>query len=167
MPNTVQVLHQSRGMGLGLSLSLCRVLSLPSHSHRTGQWDKWESDTVPKSGITIPASGRVYPDTALTGLRSERDFWGLVLIRIAGDGTTGTEPAEHGFGSPKTEVCTGNSEPACLQPQTKHQPLLLPEQSLAEVRAAPAPAQIPGRQLSSNCQGSRELGWAGKSKSSS
>lgn len=65
----------------------------------------------------------------------------LALLRIAGDGAAGTQPAERGCAPQKLSVQqdTAPPEPAPLHPQ--------PEQSLAEVRAAPAPAQSPGRQL--------------------
>lgn len=81
----------------------------------------------------------------------ERDFGGLELIRIAGGGAAGTE-------LPKNRVCSRTEPPLSqhLCTQRKHQPQSRAEQSLAEVRAAPAPAQIPGRQRGSNCQGSRE-----------
>lgn len=139
MLNTVQVLHQGRGVCSPVPVQG----PLPAHqSHRSSQFLTGTSGTVTLSGTTITTSATPYPDNVLTILRSERDFWGQdPLPGITQDCWRWSSWDRTSCAPQKLSVQqdTAPPEPAPLHPQ--------PEESLAEVRAAPAPAESPGRQL--------------------
>lgn len=104
-----------------------------------------------KSGITITASGRAYPDNVLTCLR--KGFLGPGVNQDCWRWSSWDRAPQ----KPSVQQDRATPEPASLHPKKASAPeQSRAEQSLAEVRAAPAPAQIPGRQRGSNCQGSRE-----------